>query len=659
MKKLIAAGLLLFLPAPGVHATTIDEVMAVSNILDAHIHPAGKAVAWSVAAIDSSGRAWNADVWITLLDGMDARRVTSEAAWDDLPRWSPDGSMRLAFVSDSTGANQIFLVDLPDGRPRMLTEAANGVTAYAWSPDGRHIAYISPGGESEAMRARREAGTDVHIEDEPAPRARIHVVEIESGTDRELPELAGDVTTLDWSPDGSRIAITLQKLPGVVGLFFGTDVFVVDVTSGEATSIVEREGMDVNPRWSPDGRWLAFLSHDGVKDWIGCCYVCVVPADGGKPRNISREFEDRDYDAEYHWSADSKRIYLVAPRGVTRHLYEIDPGTLKSKRVTDGTAVFGKFSFTRDGKRCAFMRTDSDHPGEVFTASMRSFRPEPVTRLNETIGQSKLARSEIVRWKSFDGLEIEGILFLPAAHEPGTRLPLVVNVHGGPSAPMLASFAPQNGPVTWPQAELIPHVLTELGYAVFLPNFRGSGGYGRAFLRANIGDWGGGDYRDVMTGVDMLVERGIVDPERLAIAGWSYGGTLASFIITQTPRFKAAMVGAGVTDQLSQYGTTDIPPLVETYMGGAPWQVPETYRRCSSVTHAHQVTTPTLLCYGENDARVPPSQGREFYRILRRNEVPAELVIYPRSGHFVFEPALAADLHRRTVAWVQRWLEVP
>ena len=159
-----------------------------------------------------------------------------------------------------------------------------------------------------------------------------------------------------------------------------------------------------------------------------------------------------------------------------------------------------------------------------------------------------------------------------------------------------------------------------------------------------------------MTGIDMLVERGVADPKRLAIAGWSYGGTLASYAITQTPRFAAALVGAGVTDHVSQYGTTDIPPMIEAYMGGAPWEVPDTYRKCSSVTHAARVTTPTLLCYGENDARVPPSQGREFYRILKGRNVSAELVIYPRSGHFIFEPALQTDFQRRMLGWLDRWI---
>jgi dipeptidyl aminopeptidase/acylaminoacyl peptidase len=386
--------------------------------------------------------------------------------------------------------------------------------------------------------------------------------------------------------------------------------------------------------------------------------VCVAPADGSEaPRNVSREFEERDYNAEYHWSADSKQVYLVAPRGVTRHLYAIDLTTLRSSRVTDGTAVYGTFSFTKDGSRAAFMRTTLDEPGEVHVSAMHPFHPEAVTRINAGVAGMTLGKSEVVRWKSFDGMEIEGILVTPVSRGTREALPLVVAIHGGPSTPMMASFSPQNGPATWPQGDFSPHLYIEQGYAVLLPNFRGSGGYGREFLRANVGDWGGGDFKDVMTGIDMLVERGIANPKHLAIVGWSYGGTLTSYAITQTPRFSAAVVGAGVTDHVSQYGTTDIPPMIEAYMGGTPWKAAETYRRCSSVTHAANVITPTLLCYGENDTRVPPSQGREFYRILKRKDTPAELVIYPRSGHFIFEPALEADFQTRTLAWLARWIQ--
>lgn len=647
--------------APAARSLTIEELMTVKNVNDARIRPDGHAVAYAVAAIDSAGRAWDADLWITEVPGGKTRRLTSGPAWDDSPRWAPDGSGRLAFVSDRGGANQIFLLK-PDGEPaaepRALTDAAAGVTQFGWSPDGTRIAYLTPGGESEALRARREAGADVRVEDEPAPPARVHVLDLATGDDRALPQPdAGDITTLDWSPDGTRLAVTIQSLPGTIGFFYGTDVHIVDAVSGAATPRVVREGMDFNPKWSPDGRSLAFLSHDGVKDWIGCCYVCVVPVDGdAAPRNVSREFDERDYGAEYHWAADSEAIYLVAPRGVSRHLFAIDLRSGLSERLSEGTGVFGGFSFSAAGSHAAFLRSTISQPTEVFVSAVKPLAPVPMTRLNGLPARATAAEEDVVRWKSFDGTEVEGILVVPASAAPSDGFPLVTVIHGGPSTPCTAAFSVQGGVPGWPQGEFVAQTFVERGYAVFFPNFRGSGGYGREFLRANVGDWGGGDFKDVMTGIDMLVERRVADPKRLAIVGWSYGGTLASYAITQTPRFAAAVVGAGVTDHASQYGTTDIPPMIETYMGGAPWEVPDTYRTCSSVTHAARVTTPTLLCYGENDARVPPSQGREFYRILKGRNVPVELVIYPRSGHFIFEPALQTDFQRRMLEWLDRWI---
>ncbi|MDH4336785.1 MAG: S9 family peptidase [Candidatus Krumholzibacteria bacterium] len=658
MTRSIQLGLAICLTlATSAHALTVAELMSVKNITEARISPDGATVAFGVAAVDSSGRAWDADVWTVDVAGGAARRITHDDAWDDTPRWAPDGSGRLAFVSDREGANQVFMVALPDPEPRQLTDTPNGVTAFAWSPDASRLAFLTPGGQSEAARRRAENGADVHIEDEATPPSRIHIVDVATGTDRELPPIdAADVTTLDWSPDGTRLAVTVQDQKGTIGFFYGSDIAVVDVTSGAMKTRVAREGMDFNPRWSPDGKSLAFLSHGGVKDWIGSCFVCVVAVDGdAPPRNVSPGFDERDYGAEYLWSPDSKNIYLVAPQGVTRQIFAIDAESGQSSRLSAGTAVFGGVSVSADGSRMAFQRTTMEEPAEIFVSVPQPFAPVQLTHLNDAIATTKLGRGEIVRWKSFDGLEIEGILVTPAGRRK--QRPLVTVIHGGPSTPCMAAFSPQIGAPGWPQADLVAHTFVERDYAVFFPNFRGSSGYGRDFMRANMGDWGGGDFKDVMTGIDMLVERGVANPKQLAIVGWSYGGTLTSFAITQTPRFAAAVVGAGVTDHLSQYGTTDIPPLIETYMGGTPWKVADTYRRCSSVTHAADVITPTLLCYGENDARVPPSQGREFYRILKRREVPAELVVYPRSGHFVFEPALEADFQARMLAWVDRWIE--
>lgn len=654
-KRCIAVTLVLLAAAGETRALTVSQLMSVANITDLHMRPDGTEVAYAVATLDSSGRAWNADVWRVDVGSGKARRVTDGPAWDDSPRWSPDGSGRLAYLSDAGGKNQVFLAG-DEAAARPLTAAANGVAVFEWSPDGRRIAYLSPGGESEASRLRRENGADVRIEDEATPPATVHVVVVDTGQDRarDVPG-AVDVTTLDWSPDGARLAITVQSLPATIGFFYGSDIAVLDVESGVVTPVVTRDGMDYNPRWSPDGRSLAFLSHDGVKDWIGCCYLCVVPADGsGKARNISPGFNERDYGAEYQWAADSKHVYLVAPAGVTRHLYAIDVANADTRRVSGGVAVFGRFSFSSDGSSAAFLRTTTSEPAEVFVSALEPFQPRALTTLNASVAGAVSADHEVVRWKSFDGTTVEGILVAPRKRTGA--LPLVTVIHGGPSTPCMAAFSVQAGVPGWPQGEFVAHTMVARGYAVFFPNFRGTTGYGREFLRANVGDWGGGDFKDVMTGIDMLVERGVADPGRLAIVGWSYGGTLTSFAIGQTPRFRAAVVGAGVTDHLSQYGTTDIPPLIETYMGGTPWKVPDTYRRCSSMTFASQVSTPTLLCYGEHDARVPPSQGREFYRILRARGVPAELVIYPRSGHFIFEPALEADFQQRMLDWLDRWL---
>jgi dipeptidyl aminopeptidase/acylaminoacyl peptidase len=269
-----------------------------------------------------------------------------------------------------------------------------------------------------------------------------------------------------------------------------------------------------------------------------------------------------------------------------------------------------------------------------------------------------LSKTEVIHWRSLDGLEIEGLLLKPLEFEKGKPQPLLTYVHGGPSGRFTCSFSPQIGAPYPIQAECYPlQVLAGLGYAVFMPNPRGSYGYGEKFRMANVKDWGGGDYRDVMSGIDQLVGQKIADPERLGILGRSYGGYLTGWIISQTNRFKAASLGSGMSDLMSFYGQTDIPGYVEYYLGDVPWKALQLYEQRSPVVHAQNIKTPVLILHGENDSRVPLAQARELYTALKRMNVPVQFVIYPRQGHVAAEPRSMLDMMKRNLAWIQQWIK--
>jgi dipeptidyl aminopeptidase/acylaminoacyl peptidase len=297
-------------------------------------------------------------------------------------------------------------------------------------------------------------------------------------------------------------------------------------------------------------------------------------------------------------------------------------------------------------------------PSEVFVSPTDKFKPSRLTRTNSFLSDIELGETEVIRWKSNDGMEIEGLLIKPVGSKPGERYPLLTYVHGGPSGKFGISFSPQIGGSSPIQGETYPlHVLAGQGFAIFLPNPRGSYGYGESFRRANVNDWGYGDYLDIISGIDHLIEKGVADPDRLGIMGRSYGGYMTSWIITQTTRFKAASLGAGMSNLISFYGQTDIPGYMEFYFSGDPWTRADVYTKRSPLTHAMNITTPTLIQHGEKDARVPLPQAWEFYRALKKRNVPVEFIIYPGQGHSVQKPKFQVEMMRRNLEWFTRWLK--
>jgi dipeptidyl aminopeptidase/acylaminoacyl peptidase len=301
------------------------------------------------------------------------------------------------------------------------------------------------------------------------------------------------------------------------------------------------------------------------------------------------------------------------------------------------------------GTHVGFMSESADRPPEAFVTGLDRFRPTQVSTVQD-LPDIPIGRTEVVRWTSTDGLEIEGLLTYPVNYPEGARVPLLVVVHGGPTGVFTQRFIANRG--AYPLAPF-----AERGFAILRCNVRGSSGYGRDFRYANYGDWGGGDYRDIMSGIDAMIDRGVADAEQLGVMGWSYGGYMTSWVITQTHRFKAASVGAGVTNLMSFTGTADIQGFIPDYFGGEYWDVFDNWRTHSAMFNVKGVTTPTLIQHGEKDARVPVTQGYEFYHALKRQGVEVKMVVYPRQPHGIQEPRLQLDAMRRNLEWFERWVK--
>ncbi|HEU5133259.1 MAG TPA: S9 family peptidase, partial [Pyrinomonadaceae bacterium] len=349
------------------------------------------------------------------------------------------------------------------------------------------------------------------------------------------------------------------------------------------------------------------------------------------------------------WSSDSKRIYFAEPKGTGTQIYVLDVAANRIDEIRTTPAVIGAFSLNRTGTTFSFVRQTSDTPGDVYIASATDFNPVQITTVNADFKTPPVGRTEVITWKSKDGKQIEGLLTYPVGYQAGQKVPLILNVHGGPAGVFQQTFLGGRG--SYPLA-----TFSSRGYAILRPNPRGSSGYGTEFRRANLRDWGFGDYQDLMTGVDRVIEMGVADPERLGVMGWSYGGFMTSWIVTQTTRFKAASAGAPVTNLMSFNGTADIPSFIPDYFGGQFWEVMDLYQKHSPMFNVKNVTTPTMIQHGEADVRVPISQGYEFYNALKVKGVPTRMLVLPRQPHGPNEPKMQLAAMKANLEWFEKYI---
>lgn len=655
MKALSIASVLVVLFVSAASAQTWDPELQlkVKAVGAPRISPDGTRVVYTVneAVMTPDKSEFVTQIWMGNVATKQNIQLTFGEKTSTNPKWSPDGKW-IAFVSNrKDNRNNLYRLSIDGGEAEPLTELKSNVTNFNWSPDSRFIAYTMSDPKTEDEEKNDKGRNDFRWVDENLKMSRLYVIPVEKDTNgkrepRKLTTGNYNVGEFDWSADGSRIAFSHSKTPSAND-WTTADVSIVDVASTNVTVLANTPAAEDSPTYSPDGKSIALIVNDNPSRWAQTATIQVVPAGGGQPKILPGSFDGQP--DLVGWSADGKHIYFGEAKGTGTQIYVADVAANRIEEIKHDPAVISGMELSRSGTTLSFTRQTPDTPADVFVSSVIKFAPVQISHANADLKLPALGRTEVIRWKSKDGKDVEGLLTYPVGYQQGQRVPLILNVHGGPTGVFQQNFIGGRG--AYPLATFAAR-----GYAILRPNPRGSSGYGTEFRRANLKDWGGADFQDLMTGVDKVIEMGVADPERLGVMGWSYGGFMTTWIVTQTKRFKAASAGAPVTNLMSFNGTADIPAFVPDYFGGQFWEALDLYQKHSPIFNVKGVTTPTMIQHGEADVRVPISQGYEFYNALKVQGVPTRMIVLPRQPHGPNEPKMQLAVMHANLDWFDKYI---
>ncbi|HSS22197.1 MAG TPA: S9 family peptidase [Pyrinomonadaceae bacterium] len=634
--RLIASSFLLLLPGVVYAQLKPEQFLDRRPLTEVRFSPDGSRVAFTVSEPPKGTLFRTRHIWILDVRTREAHQFTNSAKSEFTPRWSPDGR-RLAFLSDRGDSTQIYLLSTTDGGEAVrLTEGKTAARAFEWSPDGKQIAFLASEPRTEAEEKKEKDKDDGRVVDREDKRTRLWLIDVETKKVRQVTSGPWEIQEAKWAPPGDRLIVS------------ATDHPEVDQETSRIFSVAAGENSEMKqiaaPRGpfgllsiSPDGKLVAYLGSriDGPSPHD----LYVQPLAGGPARNLTSVSIDRAV-AAYLWRRDGS-ILALAEDGFRTQFYNV---SLDGKTQPLAASKVNAGSFDANDKAIVFVGDTTVDAPEIWLSNQGdTVGAQSATHLNAG-WQVPLVKPEFVRYKSFDGTQIEAEVLKPVGYQTGIKVPLVVIVHGGPTGRWTDQFQ------SWGQ------LFASRGYAVLYPNVRGSTGYGHSFVEMNRADWGGGDFKDVMAGVDYLIAQGIADADRLGIAGWSYGGYMASWAITQTNRFKAAMTGAGLSDLASEFGTEDGSSYDEWFFG-TPYEKPQEFIDSSPITFIKNARTPTLILQGEADVTDPMGQSQQLYRGLKRYGVASDFVLYPREGHGFREEKHQIDVSNRLVAWFEKYLK--
>ncbi len=629
---------------------TVDDALNMVRVGDALISPDGQWVFFSKSELDWKKNKRKSTYYMIPADGGKAFQYIGKDGGSAF-RFSPNGEY-LSFRRSVDKKNQLFLMRTSGGEAIQLTEHKSSIGSYRWTPDSSQIFFMAPKIRSKEEEKEHKDGSDVIYVDEGPHGQREgqwrHLWMFDIEQQKTTPIIEEDILIGDFdiSPDGENLLFT-ARFSNRRNEQYKSEIYLLNIEDKQRIQLTDNNVPEGSLSWAPDSKSFAFLAADDKK-WLNRnSKIFVMDMGTKKYRLLSSKFEGNI--RGIFWTPDSRAIIFNGQQRTNSNLYKIDVATGDIKQLTQISGTLRATSLSKDRTKMAYTFSDFDTPADVYASAVESFEPIRLTDANPWIDEILLASMEVTRWKSVKSFEIEGLLHLPAGYTKGSRLPLMLNIHGGPAGCFTNSFRASY------------HIYAGLGYASLSPNVRGSSGYTDELREGNTvqaGDGiGKGDYWDLMNGVDSLIKQGIIDPEKMGLRGWSYGGILGGWTITQTDRFKAASIGAGVYDWASEYGPGFNHDVRLWHIGGTPWDKPEAWREQSAYTHVKNITTPTFLIHGMNDPTDTEAQSMIFFTAIKDiGKAPVRYIRVPREPHGFREPRHQRIRDIEEIRWMQKYV---